>query len=73
MSSFIFNGSKDGVVFAIFANYQVIIRSQIKKKHAAIHGKAHLSFPGMPHADLPCGAEYYPRGKSSAGDPHEWK
>ena len=46
MSSSIFDGFKDGVSFAIVADYQVIIYVQIYPhkccKHAAIHGKAHL-------------------------------
>ena len=42
MSSSIFNGVKDGVLFAIAADHQVIIICQNFAKHAAIHGKAHL-------------------------------
>ena len=88
MSSSIFNGFKDGVLFAIFADYQVIIRSSHRliltnlAKHAAIHGK-HIcvtSFPGIPYADLQCGVEkiqhcwiFYRRCISPALDLREWK
>ena len=86
MSSSIFNGFKDGVLFAIAANYQVIIKLglslQILHNTLRYTGKSICvtSFSGIPHADLKCGAEkiqhswiFYPRIKSPARDPREWK
>ena len=63
MSSSIFNGFKEGVLFPIVADYQVIIcsdlSSQMLQNTLQYTGKPIYltSFSGIPHAFLPCGAE----------------
>ena len=64
MSSSIFTGFKDGVLFAIFADYQMIyvqVRFIITNLQNMLRytGKpiCVTSFSGILHADLPCGAE----------------
>ena len=82
MSSSIFNGFKDGVLFAIVADYQVIICSdsslQMLQNTLRYTGKPIYvtSFSGIPHAFSPCGAEKIDHCSiftRAANHPREWK